>query len=482
LYRPLFAAILSCAAAGFAQTAQPGQLDGSPTLFTVMAAVNAAGYDTLIDSPHNSPLRKQVREAIAKMNVPSLSGIKDLLAKHPQISPYISFAITCEGPPTFAINKKDIEVPPDVGPVSHLTPLLAAFYKEAHIEELWQNAQPEINRELRMYQKPVIDAVLDVNGYLRQQTSGASRTRFQIFVDPLGAPNQVHTRSYGFHYTIVVTPSPEPHVFEIRHAYLHYLLDPMAVHYSDIIARKKDLFDHAFRAQALDDYLKSDYVQLTSESMVKAVEARLDKNPAEVQKALRQGMLLAPYFFEKLPAYEKQELAMSEYYKDLLQSIDVVKEDARLTQVQFDKQRESERMVQVAPPPAPVLTGAEKTLDDAEKLYSARDLDKAKEGYLAVLNQTDLKRLHAAAYYGLARVAALQKDPETSQRLFLKTLDLDPEPPVKAWTLVYLGKLSLASSEPDEAVKYFQQALKVDGASEAGIAEAKRSLDQISKH
>ena len=33
----------------------------------------------------------------------------------------------------------------------------------------------------------------------------------------------------------------------------------------------------------------------------------------------------------------------------------------------------------------------------------------------------------------------------------------------------------------DEAVKYFQQALKVEGASEAGIAEAKRSLDQISK-
>jgi hypothetical protein len=47
--------------------------------------------------------------------------------------------------------------------------------------------------------------------------------------------------------------------------------------------------------------------------------------------------------------------------------------------------------------------------------------------------------------------------------------------------LVYLGKLSLASSEHDEAVKYFQQALKVEGASDAGIAEAKRSLEQISK-
>ena len=122
------------------------------------------------------------------------------------------------------------------------------------------------------------------------------------------------------------------------------------------------------------------------------------------------------------------------------------------------------------------MTGAAKTLDDAEKLYSARDLEKAKEGYLAVLQQTDLKQMHAAAYYGLAHIAALEKDPESSQRLFLKTLELDPEPRIKAWTLVYLGKLSLASGEQDEAVKYFQQALKVEGALEEGIAEAKRSL------
>ena len=58
---------------------------------------------------------------------------------------------------------------------------------------------------------------------------------------------------------------------------------------------------------------------------------------------------------------------------------------------------------------------------------------------------------------------------------------MDPEPPVKAWTLVYLGKLSLAANEPDEAVKYFQQATKVEGASEAGLTEAHKALAQISK-
>ncbi len=482
MYRFLVPAILAATGAAFAQQPELGQLDASPTLFTVMAAINAVGYDTLLDSAHNHPLRKAVREAIAKTDIPSLPALKEFFAKHNQISPYISFALTCDGPPSFVIRKRDIDVPPDVTALAHLSPLLAAFYKEAHIEDLWQRSQPAINQSLARYHAAVIDAVMQVNVYLRQQTSGVNNGRFQILLELLGAPNQVHTRSYGLQYTIVITPSPEPRIFDIRHAYLHFLLDPLATHYSDILERKKALADHAFRARALDDSLKSDFLQLAGESLVKAVESRLDHNPAEVQQALRQGIVLAPYFAESLPAFEKQELAMSAYYKDMVQAIDVVKEDQRLSQVQFDMQRTPERMVQSAPPPPPPqLTGAAKTLDDAENLYSARDLEKAKAAYLAVLQQTDLKKMHAAAYYGLARIAALQKDPELSQRLFQKALDLEPEPPIKAWVLVYLGKLSLASNNRDEAVKYFQEALKVEGASDAGIAEAKRSLDQISK-
>ena len=45
--------------------------------------------------------------------------------------------------------------------------------------------------------------------------------------------------------------------------------------------------------------------------------------------------MLIAYFAEQLPIYEKQELAMSGYYKDMVQSIDVVKEEARLANVVF---------------------------------------------------------------------------------------------------------------------------------------------------
>ncbi len=170
------------------------------------------------------------------------------------------------------------------------------------------------------------------------------------------------------------------------------------------------------------------------------------------------------------------------YYPEMVGAIDLVKEDARLSKVEFNKEAPTGAAVKVAAPsPPPPPTGAAKTLNDAEDLYRARSLDQAKKLYLDVLQQTDQKPMHASAYYGLARIAALQKDPETAERLFQKALELQPEAQVKAWTLVYLGKLAMAASEKDQAAKYFQEALKVDGASDAARKEAQRSLEQYSK-
>jgi hypothetical protein len=81
----------------------------------------------------------------------------------------------------------------------------------------------------------------------------------------------------------------------------------------------------------------------------------------------------------------------------------------------------------------------------------------------------------------LARIAAIERDPETSERLFLKVLDLEPEPPVKAWSLVYLGRLSLAAQEGVQAGKYFQSALQVAGASDAARQAAQKGMQESSK-
>jgi len=481
-----------------ARAASPelGQLDASPVLFTVMAALTAAGYDGDWQSPSNHPLRSEVRAQLANRNIPSLSSLKDFYARHKQrdstaeFSQYVSFALSCGGPPDFGFKQRVTDIPPDVSRMMDLAPLLAAFYREAEIDTLWRHAQGDIDHYVARYHNLVTDAVQQVNAYLRQQTSGFKGRHFQIFVELLGPPNQAQMRTYGNDDFIVVTPSREPRIFEIRHAYLHYLLDPLATRYAEIIERKKSLADHLQRVRALPDSYRDDFLQVTTQSLIRAVESRLDRKPQAVQQALLEGYILAPYFAEQLPRYEKQEQAMLLYYPQLVGSIDLMREDARLQQVQFNKEPSERPVVKNPAPEAPPPTGVDKTLDDAENLYAARaadpaNLEKAKKLFLAALQQTAEKPKQAAAYYGLARIALVEtattRDPETAEKLFTKILELEPEPLVKAWALVYLGKLSLAAGEGEPAVKYFQDALKVQGASEKARQEAQKGLDRSSK-
>ena len=479
--------LLLAAVAAPALPAESGQLDASPSLFTVMAAINAAGYKADLASPNNHGIREEIQRELAKREIPSLAALKDFFERHRkrtdglELSQYISFALSCSGPPAFDFRMRDVEIPPDVTGLRDLSRLLAAFYKEANIENLWQRSQPAIEQYIARYHEPVTNSVLQVNGYLRQMTSGFKNRRFQVFIELQAAPNQIQTRSYSDNYTIVITPSPEPRIFDIRHAYLHYLLDPLATRNQEILNRKKSLVDHAMRAQSLGDAYKEDYLLLVTESLIKVVESRLDHKPAMVQDAFREGYILAPYFAEALPVYEKQETSMYLYYTEMMQAIDLVKEDRRLTGVEFNKTTAERPVVKAPPAPAPAPTGAAKTLQEAEQTYSSRELDRSKKLFLKVLEETETKSVHASAYYGLGRIALIEKDLDTAERLFRKSLESEPEAFDKAWDLVYLGRLAIAAGDRDQATKYFESALQLEGATEKAKQEARQGLEMTKK-
>jgi tetratricopeptide (TPR) repeat protein len=460
-----------------------------------MAAINAVGYSAGLSSSYNPPLRNQVRAEILRKNPSSLAPLKSFFEQHrkrtdaEELSQYISFALSVNGPPDFRFATRDVDVPRDAFALRDFASLLARFYREAGIADLWTRSQSAIDPYIALYHEPVSNAVLQVNAYLRQPPTGIKGRRFQIFVELLAEPGQVQARSYGYDYTIVVTPSAEPRVFEIRHAYLEYLLDPLATQERDTLERKKPLLDYALQAAALDQSFREDFLLLTTESLVKVVEARLDRQPAGPRQALLQGFVLAPFFAEQLPIYEKQEVAMAYYYSDMVKAIDMRKEINRLGKVDFDGAPPAPVPVRTPapPPPSPLpLTGAAKTLADADQVYADRgpdpaNLEKAKSLYLEVLQQTADQPIHAAAYYGLAKVAALQNDPDAAERLFQKTLECDPAPQIKAWTLVFLGRLSLAQGDREQAARNFQEALKVDGASDAARQAASDGLQSSPK-
>ena len=484
--RTLSPAILVLIAAIPCGAAERGQLDFSPSLFSVMAAMNAAGYDSELASPNNDPLREQIRKAVEKAHPPVVADLKRFFADHRQkdetaeLSQYLSFALSVKGPPDFAFKYRDVELPPDVRALEALGPLLARFSREADLDALWKNAEPAFERALERYHAPVSRAILEANAYLRNPTAGYLGRTFQIYLDLLGAPNQVQTRSYANEYFVVVTPSAEPRITDIRHAYLHYLLDPQATKYGMEILKKKSLEDYAQGAPALDPVYKSDFLLLATESLIKAVEARLPGKSESVDEALREGYILTPFFAEQLTIYEKQPEAMRLFFPEMIKRIDPAKEDQRLSNVKFaDSPRVRAAKVEAPapPPPSPV----DQAIEDADRLYSNKDYEHAKQGYLRVLEKTSDKSVHARAYYGLARIAVLQNDPELGERLFQKVLDSGADPWVKAWTHVYLGRLSDIAGNRDEAAKHYQTALAVDGASAAARHAAEQGIQESFK-
>jgi len=367
-----------------------------------------------------------------------------------------------------------------------LGPLLARFYEEANIDDLWKRSQPAYDQFATRYHEPASQAVTLVSAYLRSPLSGAfGGRRFQVVIDLLGPPNQILFLPFFDEYFLVVTNSIEVHAGDVRQAYLHYLLDPMVTRHLDKIEEKKALADYA-QASPLPDFYKQDFLLLATKSLVRAIEARMERGgparkQAMVDQAMKEGFVLTAHFAEQLPLYEKQEQSMRFYVPGLITSINLKQEERRLENFEFDSKR-VERIAKSAPPP-PVAEPSEieKAFEKAEGLYTARDLEKAREAFTAILTKTDQRPMQAKAYYGLGRVAALSRDPESAERLFQKSLELGAPPPEKAWTLVYLGKLSQAARQDAEASAHFQAALAVEGASAKAKEAASEGLRSISE-
>ena len=386
-----------------------------------------------------------------------------------------------KGPPDFEYKFRKVELPPDVEALEGFPALMARFDRDAGIEEFWKKSQPFFDQVIERYHAPVTQAVLEVNAYLRNVTSGYLGRRFQIYIDLLGAPNQIQVRGYADDYYVVLTPSPDPQIDDVRNAYLSYLIDPPTLKYADLIMKKRGLIDYVQNAAALPELYKTDFLLLTSKSLIKAIESRLARGKRQemVDQALREGYILTPHFAEQLAVFEKGQDSMRMYFPEMIKAINLKKEEQRLEHVQFASEAHVRKArAAPAPPPPPPLTGAKKTLEDAENLYRDRDLEKAKQAYNRLLQETEEKTLHASSYYGLARIAILQKDPELAERLFQKSLELAPEPQVRAWVEVYLGRLSDAAGERAEAVRHYKEALAVNGASTAARQAAEQGMQQ----
>lgn len=460
------ALVLGCL---FPCTAAPAEqagnvfLDASEQLFAVLAALNVAGYDTGVGVDTGNTTREEVRALLAKRNLPIVPELKKFYAEHrvaedpgADLGQYASLALLMGPPPDFRFTVPQTDLPPDAKAVAGLVPLLKTFYQQANLLALWARLEPRYQVEVARYSEAVRKRLVESDAYLRFPSGAYLGRTYSIYLSLLGAPDQVHARIYGQNYYLVVTPSKEPKLGEIRHQYLHFLLDPLAMKYAVEIHQKSDLRYVAYQAPALTNDFKEDFPLLVTECLIRAAELRMDKRPKavaekSVDELAASGLILVPYFYAALADFERQEASLNVFYKPMILGIDPRREEKRLAAVKF-----APRPTPVESRAKPALSEEERLLDQGEHYIFEGRYAEAKATFQTVLEKLDSKSQRAL--FGMAVVSSNLRKPDLAEEYFLKTLETARDLRIVTWSHIYLGRLYDLKGKRREALGQYRAA------------------------
>jgi tetratricopeptide (TPR) repeat protein len=482
----------------------PITLDTSETLFAVLAAMNTCGYDQslTVSDAMRSNIRAEVQRNLGDSAEATAASVAmcDYYQRHRakdathDLSQYISLALYMTPPPQFAPKVKEELMPPDAADIAGFGALLGKFYDKAGLHEIWEKHRGDYAALAERYHQPLAKMVFDTDIYLKLASQGFLGRTFTVYLDFLGDPNEVNARNYGADYYVVVFPAPASSaeddrssgdsaagsplkMDQIRHTYLHYLMDPMAEKHFTMIKRLEPLLQSVKRS-ALDENFKTDISLLVTECLIRAIEIRTsgNKQTAEamrsqaVDDAVRQGYILTRYFYNALLKFEKDPSGMRSVYADMLGQIDVHAEEKAAAQVQF------------AGATSPELLQLSRVKEDrlalvtAEKRLHAGDTKGAQELAQQALNRKigDPGR----ALFILAEVAVANKDMVGARDNFQKAIQEAKDPTVVGWSHVYLGRILDLKEDRDAAIVEYRAALssgsvpEIKAAAEKGIEHA----------
>jgi hypothetical protein len=463
--------------------AQQGKVlvESSEQLFSVLAAINDAGYDSGAGTGKVNMARNAVRTDLAARNIPVLPDLRNFYESHRladsgrNLGQYISLALLLGPPPDFKLTVAEADLPPDARNVAGLIPLLRLFYKQADLADLWVRASIDFHSGIERYSVPVRRSIELTDAYLRFPAGSYLGRTYTIYLDLLGAPNQVQARIYGSNYYLVITPSANLRIDDIRHQYLHFLLDPMAVKYGPEIHHAISLEAVARKAPALPNDFKEDFSFLVTECLIRAVELRMDKLPSpdaakQIQQDTSNGFILVPYFYDALQEFEKQDASMNVYYPQMIKGINPAEEGLRLGKVKF-----AEPAAQTQTAASSGRTVIEQLLDEGDNdIYSA-NYDGAKAAFEQVLAK-DPK--NERGLFGMAVVTSNTRKPDLARKYFEQTLAVANDLRIVTWCHIYLGRLDDISGSRNQALVQYRAASLTAGrypealrAVEAGLKE-----------
>jgi tetratricopeptide (TPR) repeat protein len=478
------AAVVLLTVAGAAQNQQNVSLETSETLFTVLTAINTCGYGQELSV--SDPLRGQIRSEVAKA-IETTAGAQDVVTpmcalyrRHQtgdpshDLSEFVSLALYLEEPPTFNLKVKPFELPPDAEVVADFVPPMRAFYEKINLHGIWERHRERYTELTEVYHEPLAKLTFDTEIYLKLSSAGYLGRQFTVYLDAMGAPGQTNARNYASDYYIVISPTSGTTIKlqQIRHTYLHFLLDPLALKNGGSFGRLEPLLE-SVKDAPMDNAFKNNISLLVTECLVRAIEVRMSKTPESereqtVSEDDKEGYILTRYFYDAMGKFDRGPVGLRDAYPDLVGRIDVNQEAKRAARIQF------------ASAAAPELLRTARSQSGDVVLKAARQLATGDtEGARKLAQQAlDGQENPGRALFILAQVATANRDIDGARTYFEKALEAAREPQVIAWSHIYLGRIFDLQEDRPAAVDQYRAALNAAETIPEAKQAAQRGLDK----
>jgi tetratricopeptide (TPR) repeat protein len=461
-------------------------------LFTMMAALNAAGFDVEVASSQYHPVRETVRKYAKEVDPELIGRMKDFYNSRKgaqtddaQLPKYISLAVNLTDAPSFKPVAREEALPPDARSVIGFVDLMREFYEKAHLSQHWTELRPEYERAIAQVAPLLREAVVRTDAYMRIPLGGFAQRSMAIYLELAAPLNTVNVRSNQDSYYVVIGDSSNPKIDDIRHAYLHFQLDGLVTTNISRIQNSTQLLNLVKQAQGVDPAYTSEFHVMAAESLIRAMELRLDRMPAgrakeSVDAFYRSGLLLTPYFYGALEEYEAGDAGFRDSFVNMARNIQLKTEQARFQETFYKiaaPQKAAARPEVPQPPPDPPQDPLRNLLREAQTAFNAGDLEKAQAAFAKVLS--DLDRDNGSAMYGLALIASKKDDSQEARQYFERAIRSDStEPGMKVWSYIYLARIFDLECNRARAVEYYQQAIKVGDNTRNALAAAREGVQK----
>jgi hypothetical protein len=281
-----------------------------PRLITVMAALEAAGFDPVPAGRTPSVFRAKLRKDLANVDPDLRLRLKNFYERNKLPAPatpadqaarYVSLALALGAAPSLDAPARSEDLPAGLLEVLDFAPLVQEFYRRSGIDERMVDYVRAYQAEGDRLRGPTTEMVRSLLTYLhtRPLTTSSERVevknpsnkskqktytfkekerRFLILPDLLAPRGAINFRIIGDDYYAVVPEGTDPTSSELRRAYLQYVIDALVLRFNkDIALRREQVKQLLSEREKAGAQVSPDVFLSVSRSLVTAADARYEE-------------------------------------------------------------------------------------------------------------------------------------------------------------------------------------------------------------